>query len=164
MRVHRPGEVRLSVILWLALLVSCRQDECEIGPIVRSLAGSGATNCGDFQVEDAAKGWECVAKALDAGDAFYFVTHDFDADVGYYTAYASDGTSVWETWQNDEATTQPDSIDGRECFEPLVQDAPRTMDKKGTETTQIQCMGGVGETYEICGRCNGCGPELLTEG
>jgi hypothetical protein len=69
--------------------------------------------------------------------------------------------STGEAWQNDEAIKRVNSIDGRECFDPVVQDTPVFMDAKGTETTQVACTGGVGETYEICGRCNGCGPELL---
>jgi hypothetical protein len=105
-----------------------------------------------------------VALALAAGDAFYFVTYDYDVDVGYYTAYASDGTSTWETWQSDEAIKRVNSIDGRECFDPVVKDKPEFDDAKGTETSQVWCTGGVGQTYEICGRCNGCGPELLTGG
>jgi hypothetical protein len=78
------------------------------------------------------------------GDAFYFVTYDYDVDVGYYTAYASDGSSTWETWQSDEAIKRVNSIDGRECFDPVVQDTPNFMDAKGTETTQVSCTGGVG--------------------
>jgi hypothetical protein len=44
------------VIFWLALLASCRREDCEIQPIVRGLAGSGAADCGELQVDDAAKG------------------------------------------------------------------------------------------------------------
>jgi hypothetical protein len=151
-------------MLWLALLASCRRDECEIQPILQTLAGPQATDCGDLDVDESAKGWACVARALDAGGAFYFDTYDFDVDVASYTGVASDGTSVWEAWQTDEAITRPDSIDGRDCFDPVVKDATVEMDEKGTEATQVECTGGVGETYEICGRCNGCGPELLTDG
>ena len=152
------------MIFWLALLVSCRQEDCEIQPIVRDLAGTGATDCGELQVNEAAKGWACVSKALAAGEAFYFVTYEHDVDVAYYFAYASDGASTWETWQSDEATRRRNSIDGRECLDPAVQEEPVFHDAKGTETTQVACTGGVGETFEICGRCNGCGPELLTDG